>query len=88
MIRRMTCYIAVCDVCDTALDAEFEQHYDTEQNAADLIPDGIDSADGQWTHAAGQLICSKADSTHEDARAKATARQAHADATANTTPIC
>lgn len=59
MIKKIECYVAMCDICGKSVDdeAEFRVHYDTEQEALDaaLDPDMHDCCQ----EINGKLCCSK-----------------------------
>ncbi|MEU8994090.1 hypothetical protein AB0C95_04585 [Streptomyces caniferus] len=68
--RRVTCYVAVCDLCGGTSDYEGSTpHFDTAQDAVDYAT----ASDDGWTRTAdGLLVCDAVrDTAHEDAHAAA-----------------
>ncbi|MFI9112757.1 hypothetical protein [Streptomyces venezuelae] len=73
-IRRVTCFIAVCDLCGNSTDGDgYTPHLDTPDEAVQYAVDsGFDERSG-WTRTpAGVLVCDQVkDAAHEDAHAAA-----------------
>ncbi|AZS76379.1 hypothetical protein DDE74_11230 [Streptomyces lydicus] len=68
--RRVTCYVAVCDLCGGTSDYEGSTpHFDTARDAVDYAT----ASDDGWTRTSdGLLVCDAVrDTAHEDAHAAA-----------------
>ncbi|MEV6331461.1 hypothetical protein [Streptomyces sp. NPDC051909] len=72
--RRVSCYVAVCDLCgNSAHDEGFTPHYDSPGEAIECAVDsGFDERSGWTLTPTGVLVCDQVkDAAHEDAHAAA-----------------
>ncbi|MEU8773040.1 hypothetical protein [Streptomyces sp. NPDC048606] len=72
--RRVTCYIAVCDLCGNSEHYEgHTPHLDTPAEAVEYVTDpGFDGNDGWTLTPDGLLVCDRRrDTAHDDAHATA-----------------
>ncbi|MEU9699431.1 hypothetical protein [Streptomyces sp. NPDC047981] len=79
-VRRVTCYVAVCDLCgNTTHDEGFTPHLDTPAEAIQYaIENAVDEHSGWTLTPDGVLVCDQVkDTAHEDAHAAAGKRMGH-----------
>lgn len=61
MIKKIECFVAVCDVCEQLVDADAEMisHFDTEAQAAEMAIDDQDFGGSGCQVINGKLCCDK-----------------------------
>jgi hypothetical protein len=68
--RRVTCVIAVCDVCGSSQDPDGgEPHFETEADAVQFaLGDQAHLPDTWYQRADGRLVCWRRNAVHDQAR--------------------
>lgn len=71
MIKKIECYVAVCDVCDRLLDADAEMvaHHDTEKESLEYAVERDDYGGGDGQIIDGKLCCTNCWTFDDDGEA-------------------